>query len=91
MTELDELRVFEGRGDLCAEDECKSLDSLEVRVLDGHHSGLREHLLGEVVDQLAADEDVAVVLDDLVDLDSRIDGIASVREKSGSGKHEQAK
>ena len=60
--------MVEGGGDLGAEDEGQALDALEVGVLDGHHARRREHLLGEVVDQLARDEHVAVVLQNLVDL-----------------------
>ena len=72
VSQLGELRVVEGGGDLGAEDEGQALDALEVGVLDGHHARRSEHLLGEVVDQLTRDEHVAVVLQNLVNLLLRV-------------------
>lgn len=50
------------------QNERKAFDALEVGVLDGHNLGVGEELFGIVVDQLAVDEHVAVVRQDLVNL-----------------------
>ena len=68
LSELDELGVSEGGDDLAAGDEGEALDAVEVGVLDGHDALVGEKLLGVVVDELAVDEHVDVVLADQVHL-----------------------
>mmetsp|Transcript_10172 Transcript_10172/g.28758 ORF Transcript_10172/g.28758 Transcript_10172/m.28758 type:complete len:504 (-) Transcript_10172:27-1538(-) len=68
LSNLRVLGVVEGRHDLTAGDKSEPLDSVEVGVLDGHHSGVREELLREVVDQLPVDEAVDSVVNNLLDL-----------------------
>ena len=52
-------------------DKSQSLDTVEVRVFDGHDSLVGEQLFGVIVDQLTVDEHVDVVLADLLDLEKR--------------------
>ena len=49
-------------------DKAKALNAVEVGVLDGHDSSIRKELLRVIVDELAVDEAVDVVPNDLVDL-----------------------
>eukprot|EP00963_Diacronema_lutheri_P005338 scaffold416_cov329-Pavlova_lutheri.AAC.6 len=43
-------------GDLSTSDQRQALDAIKVGVLDGHDPGVREELLGVVVDELSIDE-----------------------------------
>ena len=73
---LDELWLSEGGDDLAAGDEGQPLDAVKVCVLDGHDALVGEQLLGVVVDELAVDEHVDVVLADQLHLERETDKIS---------------
>mmetsp|Transcript_6458 Transcript_6458/g.17792 ORF Transcript_6458/g.17792 Transcript_6458/m.17792 type:complete len:494 (-) Transcript_6458:201-1682(-) len=66
------LGVVEGRHNVRAQDGGQALRAVEVGVLDGHDAGLFEQLLRVVVDELAVDEDVDAVVDDLLALGAHL-------------------
>mmetsp|Transcript_16025 Transcript_16025/g.49926 ORF Transcript_16025/g.49926 Transcript_16025/m.49926 type:complete len:240 (+) Transcript_16025:818-1537(+) len=68
LAERDRLGRVEGRDDVRARDVRELSHALKVGVLDHHDARVDEPLLGQVVDELAVDEDVAAVRDDLVHL-----------------------
>ena len=63
---LNFIRVIEGGNNFTSQDLCQLLDSFEISVLDGHDPVGREHLLRVVVDQLARNKAINLVVDDLV-------------------------
>mmetsp|Transcript_20674 Transcript_20674/g.48868 ORF Transcript_20674/g.48868 Transcript_20674/m.48868 type:complete len:547 (+) Transcript_20674:69-1709(+) len=64
----DQLGMVEGAHDLPPGDGRQPLHPVEVGVLDGHDALLGEDALGQVVDELPVDEDVAPVRGDLAAL-----------------------
>mmetsp|Transcript_82699 Transcript_82699/g.230620 ORF Transcript_82699/g.230620 Transcript_82699/m.230620 type:complete len:336 (+) Transcript_82699:443-1450(+) len=66
--ELDILWAVEGRDDVRAEHRGEALGAVEVGVFDGHNPVVPEQLIGVVVNELPVDEDVAAMLDDLLNL-----------------------
>ena len=64
----NQLGMVEGADDLPPGNGRQPLHPVEVGVLDGHDALLGEDALGQVVDELPVDEDVAPVGDDLVAL-----------------------
>lgn len=68
LPQLNKLGMVECRCDFPSRDGGQVLDAVKVGVLDGHDAGLGKDLLGEVVDELAVDENVDAVVDYLLAL-----------------------
>jgi hypothetical protein len=68
LAQLNQRRVVEGTRDFPTSDQRKSLDSLEIGVLDRHDARLGKERFGIVVDKLSVDEAGNTVRLDLCDL-----------------------
>jgi len=62
VTQLDQLRVVEGRDNFSSSDKSETLDASKICVLNSHHTSIGEQLLGVVVNELPKNEKKKVVM-----------------------------